>query len=139
MNFSMPFIRFRRLTSEVFQDGFPRRARQHLSVELGVGGDLRSEVAQLKRQVARLTAELAKQKAIGATARVPAPTPAIACPACRRAAIAPPPKRVDRPAPVPISRAREPAAIPPRPVSARPIAIDDAEQVIVLIADKNWP
>lgn len=138
-NFSMPFIRYRRATSEVFQDGFPRRVRQHLSFELGVVCDLRAEVAQLKRQVAALAAELAKQKAIGAKARVLAPAPpAVAGPPRRRPAIAPPASG-SRPAQIPIPRVSEPVAIPPRPIRGRASASEDTEQVIVLIADKNWP
>ncbi|HQU45033.1 MAG TPA: hypothetical protein PK867_19610 [Pirellulales bacterium] len=116
MNFYRPWIRFRRLRSEQFQQGYLHRVRHYVSFEFGARHDLRSEVSQLKREVARLAAELARQRAVAAMAR-PAASKPIAAP---------------RPAPLP--PAREPAF-----VARRLAAADDAESVIVLIADKSWP
>lgn len=76
MNFSKPFIRFRRTRHKSFQDGYLRHARQRIMFEFGASDDLRTEVADLKQKVDRLTAELAKQKAIVGMLRALASEPA---------------------------------------------------------------
>lgn len=122
-----PMIRFRRLRSEQFNDGYLQRARQHLSFELGVAYDLRSELDQLKQEVARLTAELAKQKAISAMAHAAAPRPhAPPCASCGGPAIA---SHGDVG-----YRAREPAD-----ALARQPAEGSCLEQIVLLVDDNWP
>lgn len=127
MTFSRPWFRFRCVRSELIEDGYVRRVRQHFALEFGRRADVRSQVAELKKQVARLTAELARQKA--ATAMAGAASPAAVC--VRRRSAAPAAHVTSRPASrLPV---REPDLPLPRPHA------DDAREVIVLIADKNWP
>lgn len=85
MILSRPLIRFRRTRSELFQEGRLRRARQQVTFEFGATADLRAEVADLRKQITRLTAELAKQKAIDSMTRGIASKPGAqaVCPACR--------------------------------------------------------
>jgi uncharacterized small protein (DUF1192 family) len=128
MTFSRPWFRFRRVRSELLEEGYVRRVRQHFALEFGTRDDVRSQVAELKTEVARLTAELARQKSVAAMAGATAPIPAISQ-RCRGAA--PQPKIASRPASL------LPVREPDRPL-VRPLA-DDAREVIVLIADKCWP
>lgn len=126
MTFSRPWFRFRRVRSELIEDGYVRRVRQHFALEFGRRDDLRSQVAELKKQVARLTAELARQKAATAMAAA-APVPAVCV---RRRGAAPAPQLGSKPAS--LLPVREPDRPLPRPHA-------DAGEVIVLIADQNWP
>ena len=133
MTFVRPLLRFRRLRSEQFHDGYLARARQHLSFELGTAYDMRSEVAELKQQVARLTAELAKQKAIGAMARAARPRPE--APPCRLCGGLPTPGQplvADH-----VAASHQPSdSIHSR---ARPAPDPSCLEQIVLIIDDNWP
>jgi hypothetical protein len=128
MTFSRPWFRFRRVRSELIEDGYVRRVRQHFALEFRKRDDVSLQLAELKRQVARLTAELARQQAVAAMAatavRVPAP-----CPRCRGAAAQP--RIANR------SASLLPVREPDRPL-VRPQS-DEAQEVIVLIADQNWP
>jgi hypothetical protein len=129
MILSWPLFRLRRVRSELFHEGYLRRVRQHFALELGVRDDVRAQLAKLQGQVARLTAELARQEAVAAIAGAAAPAPAL-CPRCSGAEPRQP-RIGTRRAP------RLPVREPERPV-ARPLT-DDAREVIVLIADKSWP
>lgn len=111
MTFYRPWIRFRRLRSEQFQDGYLQRVRHYLSLEVGPRQDLRSEVAQLKREVARLAADLTRQRAVAAMA----------------------------PKPIAASRPELPPVREPKFVAQRLASADNAESVIVLVADQSWP
>lgn len=115
MTFSSPWIRFRWLRSEQFQDGYLHRVRHYLSFEFGSRHNLRSEVAQLKKDLAALAAERTRQQAVAAMARAPAPKPVAA----------------SRPALPPVHE--------PRFAAQRLFTADNPEGVIVLVADKNWP
>ncbi len=132
MTFVRPLLRFRRVRSEQFHDGYLLRARQHLSFELGGAYDLRSELAELKQEVARLTAELAKQKTIGAMARAALPRPETSpCRLCGGPSTPGQPLLADRVA------ASHPSSEPIRPRARQ--ADDSCLEQIVLIVDDNWP
>lgn len=115
-----PWFRFRRIHSEQFEQGCLRRVRHHFALELGMRDDVRSEIASLKKELVGLRLALAVQTAVDAMANAAQSAPSsLARPTPRRTA-------------TPITHASEPNAVPPRPTTG-------TGDVIVLIADKNWP